>query len=178
MAERLFSARMDPAREVAVASAGSAGITGFPMDGAAAQVLGELGGDGKGHVARRLSPAMIAGSDLILTGETTHRSQVVLADPMAFRRVFTLREFGRLGQGLPLLTASTTDDQLRSRVSEVAAQRGQASAPVGGEDEIGDPYGAPFRVMRACGQQIADAVDNAVSVLALARYPSSTETPA
>ena len=171
MAERLFSARIDPVREVAVASAGTAGVTGFPMDGAAAQVLVELGGSGEGHVARRLSPAMIAGSDLFLTGVTMHRSQVVLADPMAFRRVFTLREFGRLGAELEAPTAATTDDELRARVREVAAQRGQGLPPDEGEDEIADPYLSPLRVMRVCGQQIADAVDAAITLLGLSRVP-------
>ncbi len=172
IAERLFGTRIDSTRPVIASSAGTAGLTGFPMDAPAAQVLRELGGDSDGHVARRLTPALIAESDLILTGQTSHRSAVVLADPMAFRRVFTLREFGRLGAELTSLPASATEDQLRSRVLDVAAQRGQA--PASDVDEIDDPFGAPLRMMRACGQQIADAVDAAAAVLGLARlsYPA------
>lgn len=167
MAERLFAARINAGRPVIVSSAGTAGVTGFPMDAPAAQVLRALGGDSEGHVARRLDPPMIAGSDLILTGETSHRSAVVQADPMAFRRVFTLREFGRLGADLPPLPVTATEDQLRSRVLEVASQRGLA--PASELDEIGDPFGAPLRVMQDCGQEIADAVDAAAAVLGLTR---------
>lgn len=68
IAERLFLARMDPDGPATASSAGTAGVTGAPMDARAARVLRDLGGDGEGHVARRLEPAMIAESDLILTG--------------------------------------------------------------------------------------------------------------
>ncbi len=172
MAERLFAARIDSTGQVISSSAGTAGVTGFPMDALAAQVLHELGGDSEGHVARRLNRAMIGESDLILTGQTSHRSAVVRADPLAFRRVFTLREFGRLGTGLTSLPVAATEDQLRERVLEVASQRGLV--PAADDDEIGDPFGAALSVMRACGQQIADAVDATVAVLGLARrsYPS------
>lgn len=168
IAERVFSARIDPHRAVSASSAGTAGMTGYPMDDLAAQVLRELGGDSAGHVARRLSQKLIAESDLILTGETSHRSQVILADPMAFRRVFTLREFGRLGAELQSLPAEVTEEQLRTRVLEVAAQRGLAAMPEERSDDIADPYGAPVRVMRTCGQQITDAVDAALGALGLA----------
>lgn len=172
MAERLFTARIDPARSVSASSAGTSGVTGHPMDTPAAQVLREWGGDSEGHVARRLDPAMITESDLILTFESSHRSAVVRADPMAFRRVFTLGEFGRLGAGLTPLPMTATEDQLRARVLEVAAQRGLA--PASEMDEIGDPFGASLKVMRACGEQITGAVDGAVAVLGLARpsYPA------
>ncbi len=173
MAERLFAARIDSGRPVIASSAGTAGATGFPMDAPAAQVLRELGGDSGGHVARRLDPALIAESDLILTGQTSHRSAVVLADPLAFRRVFALREFGRLGAGLPSLPGTATEDQLRLGVLEVALQRGVA--PAADMDEIDDPFGASMRVMRACGLQIADAVDAAVAVLGLARLSSPAD---
>ena len=167
MAERLFAARIDPDKGVIASSVGTAGVSGYPMDVAAAQILRELGGDGEGHVARRMTPALIAEADLILTSEIAHRSQVLHADPMAFRRVFTLQEFGWLGAGLTSPPLSVTEHQLRVRVSEVAAQRG--GVPTSDVDEIGDPFGAPLRVMRACGQQIADAVTAVVAVLGVAR---------
>ena len=167
MAERLFAARINAGRPVTVSSAGTAGVTGFPMDVMAAQVLRELGGDSEGHVARRLDPALVVESDLILASETVHRSAVVLADPMAFRRVFTLGEFGRLGAGLTPLPVTATEDQLRSRVLEVASQRGLA--PASEMDEIGDPFGAPLKAMRACGAQIVNGVAAVVAVLGVAR---------
>ncbi len=176
IAERLFAARIDSTLPVLASSAGTAGLTGSPIDPRAGQVLRELGGDGGGHVARRLTPAMIAESDLILTSESSHRSEVVLAEPMAFRRVFSLREFGRLGAGLMAMPGVATEDELRSRVLEVASQRGVAPAPDTPDvEDIGDPFGAPLRIMRACGEQIAEAIDAAIAVLGLAVLPASAD---
>lgn len=168
MAALLFAARIDSMRPLLVSSAGTAGVTGFPMDASAARVLRELGADGRGHVARRLTRELIAESDLILTGETCHRSSVVLTDPLAFRRAFTLREFGRLAAGLVALPDTATEDLLRIRVLEIASQRGQAPVPDPDDDEISDPFGGNLRVMRARGQEITDAVDAVVAALRLA----------
>lgn len=167
MAERLLRVRVDPAARVAVSSVGTSGLTGYPMDAPSAEALRELGGNPDGHVARRFTPALIDAADLILTAETSHRSIVVQSDPLTFRRAFTLREFGRLGADLGLLDELPTEEALRDRVEEVAAQRGIVDAREAGVDEIGDPYGAPIAVARLCGAQIVDAVDAAIAALGL-----------
>ncbi|MBN9619912.1 MAG: hypothetical protein J0H43_09295, partial [Actinobacteria bacterium] len=140
---------------------------GHAMDAASALVLRELGGDPTGHVARQLLPEMVAGADLILTSDSENRSVVVRANPLAMRRIFTMREFARLGSGLGPLGVAPTVDALRVRIGDVAGQRGLVEAAEPGGDEIGDPFGAPLPEVQRCGQQVSAAVDGIVAALGL-----------
>jgi protein-tyrosine phosphatase len=159
MAERLFRARLPAAAPITVSSAGTRSLVGRPMEGPSAAALRELGGDDSSHVARPFNASLIATSDLILAAEPAHRSMIVQADPNAFRKVFTLREFGRLGASVEPGPGSTTARQLRDRVAAVAGQRGAVDAPPAGADDIGDPFGGSVEDARRCARQIADAVD-------------------
>jgi protein-tyrosine phosphatase len=166
MAERLLRARLDPQVPVVCSSAGVSALTGRPMDPPSARVLRELGGDPQGHVAKALTIEQIAAADLVLTAEVSHRAAVLLAEPLAFRRVFTLREFGRLGSELAP-QAPTTDQDLRARVDEVAGQRGVVDTVEPGHDDIADPFGRSALAARTTGLQVSAAVDALIAVLAL-----------
>lgn len=168
MAELLFQARTDPGLPVLSASAGTSGLTGWGMDPPSAVVLRELGSSGDGHLAQRLSPELVAQSELILTAEAWHRDAIVEVDPRATERIFTLREFGRLGAGLGG-RASVTADDLRGRIARIGELRAHAAPVERGVDDIGDPYGASLREVRACGAQIAAAVDALIDGLGLPR---------
>lgn len=165
VAERLFASRTQRL-PVDVSSAGTAGLTGHGIDAASALALRELGVDPAGHRARRLTPALIAEADLVLTAGVEHRARVVQNDPSALRRAFTMREFARLGDGLGPVSKTSTSG-LRERVLEVAARRGIVPAAAPGQDDIGDPFGASLEVVRACVAQLNTAVDGIVSALGL-----------
>jgi protein-tyrosine phosphatase len=174
MAERLLIARIPPGPSSAVraSSAGLRAVVGYPMDPVAARVLRALGGDPDGHVARQLHPDMVSDADLVLTADAEQRSRIVREQPRAMRRVFTLREFGRLGAELdvPNGTAHVEGDSaaaMRERVAEVAALRGWVDPVAPSEDDIGDPFGAPLPVMQACGRAVFDAVADVAAVLGL-----------
>jgi protein-tyrosine phosphatase len=152
---------------VEVASAGVAALVGYGIDGPSAQALAELGVDPSGHRARRLDDAMVAGADLVLGAAGSHRAAVVQASPLAFRRAFTLREFARLGQGLPPLGMPVTPEALVQRVGEVAARRGAVDPPAPGADEVADPFGASLDVARRSAQVVSEAVDGVVAALGL-----------
>ena len=170
MAERLFLSRVAPGSPVSAGSAGTSGLAGYAMDLPAAVVLRELGGRPEGHVARRVTPAMLDGAHLVLTAETGHRAAVLRLAPMASRRTFTLREFARLGAAAPPPDAGVaTAESLRVRVAEIAALRGFAGGAAAGADEIGDPFGAALDVVRRTGTQIAGSVDGVIEVLGLRR---------
>ena len=169
VAAQLLAHRLDPAWPVRVASAGTAAVVGYGIDAPSALALAELGVEPQAHAARRLTNEMINAADLVLTAETAHRSLVVQAEPLAFRRAFTLREFGRLGGHLASLTDPPTVDQLRQRVAEIAASRGVREPPEFGDDDIADPFGASLEVARACTAQISDALDAVVRALGSAR---------
>ncbi|MFN2518947.1 MAG: hypothetical protein ABR604_07885 [Jatrophihabitantaceae bacterium] len=177
MAERLFRARTDPAGPWATVSAGTGGLTGWEMDGPSALVLRDLGGNGDEHRGQRLSPDLIAGADLILAAEAAHRAAIRQADPRAFGRSFTLREFGRLGAGLGPLPQPPSADDLHLRVAQVAARRAATPAAGPALDDIADPYGAPLEFVRACGSQTTAAVDALIEALGLRRVGRSTPDP-
>jgi protein-tyrosine phosphatase len=166
LAERLLVARLHGRDDVVVESAGTAALVGWGMDAPSAQALRELGGDPNGHVARRLTARLVAAADLVLTAETAHRPVVLQLEPKAFRRTFTMREFARLGAGLPVLAVSD-DDVLPARVAEVSAQRGFAALAEPGSDEIGDPFGAPIDRVREAAAQVSTAMDGVLAALGL-----------
>ena len=174
MAERLLLSRLPPTADaLAVESAGTAALVGWGMDAPSALVLREFGGDPHGHVARRLSAEGVGAADLILTAETAHRSSVLQLEPLAFRRTFTMREFARLGAGLGSLADPGEAGALRGRVVEVAERRGLADPIEPGEDDIGDPFGAPVDQARACAGQVSAAVDGVLATLGLRRADES-----
>ena len=169
MAERLFLARVPPGSPVRAGSAGTSGLAGYAMDAPSALVLRELGGDPEGHVARRLTPAMAGSADLVLTADSDHRRAVLGLAPMAFRRTFTLREFARLGASAAQPAAMASEDELRARVTEIAARRGVAGLAEPGGDDIGDPFGAALAVVRRSGAQVSAGVDAVIAALGLTR---------
>ena len=168
MAERLFQLRLRPGTPIQASSAGVNGLIGWSMDPLSAEVLEALGGDPHGHIARRLDPAMVEASDLILTAETSHRKAVLQMEPLAFRHVFTITEFGRLGINMERFPRPPTELDLRDRVEAVAAERGAVDVVEPGIDDIDDPFGAPLKVARLIGSRISRAVDGTISALGLA----------
>ena len=173
VAERLFQSRISLDSDVAVSSAGTGALVDWEIDRPSALALRELGVAPEGHTGRRLTTALVRESDVILTAERAHRAAVVRMEPSAARRTFTIREFGRLAEAVPLISEIDDPDALRSRVAEIAAQRGLVSAP-GGADDIGDPFGADTDTARRTAAQISDAVDEAITALGLPareRYP-------
>jgi protein-tyrosine phosphatase len=167
-AAALLRARLDPSVRgfVDISSAGTRALAGYAMDSASAFVLRELGGDPDGHVARQFTPELMA-ADLVLAADGGQRAAALAAAPAALARTFTAREFARLGRELPAAGLATDPDDVRARIAAVAGRRG-LGLPVGpGEDDIGDPFGAPLPVVRRSAAQIADAVGGIGQALGL-----------
>jgi len=162
LAERLFIARSIPESAVLVRSAGVYALEGYPMDEASALALRELGGDGQGHIARHLDKSLIAAADLILGAEEAHRDAVLRLVPTTMRRAFTMREFARLGANV---APPTSVGQAKAVIAAVAGRRGLVDAVAPGTDDITDPYRRPMDEVRACAQQIAQAVDATLRLL-------------
>lgn len=177
-AELLFRARVGAAGmtvPILVGSAGTSGLSGRGMDAASARALRALGVDPSGHAARRVSPAMVAGADLVLTADAGHRSVVVRGEPAAFRRTFAMREFARLGAALPLLDGDPGPSALRARVREIAGQRGLVDAARPGADDIADPFGAGVEVARASVRAVSGAVDAVIRALGVGRVADTPD---
>jgi protein-tyrosine phosphatase len=172
LGEHLLRSRLDASVPIRVFSAGTAAVVGMGIDGPSALALQDFGVDGDGHVAQQLTADHIKGADLVLTAESVHRSAIVRADPLTFRKTFTMREFGRLGSALLHIDGPLTVERLRARVADVAGQRGWVEAPAPGADEVGDPFGAPLEMARQTATTISVAVDAIVSALGLSPHRS------
>jgi protein-tyrosine phosphatase len=173
IAEKLLRGRLPATAPVVSASAGVRALSGRPIDPPSAQVLRELGGDPSAHVARRLTDQHIAAADLILTADVSQRAMVLKLEPLAFRRAFTLREFGRLATGLDPSTDSPTEVDLRARVEEVARQRGLLVTVRPDADDISDPFGRGNGAARVAGREISAGIDALIAVLGLSRADAS-----
>jgi len=91
---------------------------------------------------------------------------VLALEPLAFRTVFTMREFARLGAGQPPLAAVSEAD-LRARIAGVAGRRGQVPPAANGADDIADPYGRGELAAETVGGDIVTALRGVVAALGL-----------
>jgi protein-tyrosine phosphatase len=161
------------ARHFAVTSAGTRARSGRPMHPYTARLLPTLGADPVGFLTRRLTPALLADTDLILTATTRERDDVVGMLPVTLRRTFTINEFARLAGQVPHPAPDCAHDPTvpaRRLVAGVLAQRGRTSADGAGPDgdvlpdDIVDPVGTPA-AFAACGSGIGRTVREVVRAL-------------
>jgi protein-tyrosine phosphatase len=143
---------------VKVSSAGTRAHPGVPMHPHAAAALRARGAR-TDHAARRLTPAVIAAADLVLTATTTERDDVLTMLPTALDRTFTLREFGRLAAHLPPTAADPA-----AVVAAALALRWQVAAATAGDDDIADPR-RTRRGLQACAAVTAQAVHSVMEAL-------------
>ncbi|MDT9691284.1 low molecular weight phosphatase family protein [Streptomyces sp. P9(2023)] len=168
LAERLLAARLGPGTGVRVGSAGTEAPWGDRMDRATRSVLTGLGGDAEGFRPRLLTAELVADASLVLGLERRHREAAVRLVPVALRRCFTLKEFVRLAEG------DAGPEQGIDVVARAVARRGTVCAPRPADDDIADPWGEPYDVLRRCGEDI-DAV--AVRLAALLSAESGSAAP-
>lgn len=173
MAERLTVHALrqrlgDGAEAFTVASAGTWGHEGSPMEAFAEQALAEVGLLADGFRARELLTEHVAEADLVLGATREHRAHVVTLVPTALPRTFTLREFARtaatIRQG-DLQLPYDPVERARAVVRATSARRGTVPPPHPGADDLADPYGAPLATFRACARELAEAVDAVVDAL-------------
>lgn len=161
MAEYLFRAQVRPGALV-VSSAGTLGLVGEPMDPPSAAALKQVGVDGSSHRGRRFTPGLARSADLVLTAERAHRDGVMSEVPTAFRRVFTLAEFARMGTELVPRPMAGPHAVVRAVGALTRTDHGAA-------DDVVDPYGASVAEARAVLDHIAECVDAAIATLRLPR---------
>ena len=126
--------------DVVIESAGTRALVGSSMEDGSVVALDSVGADSTAFVSRQLTRAMLDEVDLIITATQQHRSDVVLLNPKALRRTFSLGELADL-----LQSADLRADAEGTWASVVAAaardQRGLARARSAAESDISDPYG-------------------------------------
>ncbi|TDU03445.1 protein-tyrosine phosphatase [Streptomyces sp. 846.5] len=191
LAERIAVHRMPPTTAtppwLVVTSAGTNARNGMPMHPLAACQLTEIGADPVGFSSRRLTAAMVAEDDLVLTADLAQRDAVVALCPGASRRTFLIGEFAQLADhpqvpvdrslppavgGAPTETPESRAHAARALVATAARYRGRVPWHEPTVDEIADPDGSEA-TMTACAEEIDRAVTRIILILA-----GVTPTPA
>ncbi|GHD09802.1 arsenate reductase/protein-tyrosine-phosphatase family protein [Zhihengliuella salsuginis] len=136
-----------------VASAGTMGLTGKPMDERSAARLAATGVRERAYTvdsfsARRLGDADVAGADVVLALTQEHRDAVIQMSPRMLKRAYTVREFARLvahvyreaGDSIP---GGAGPEQVAARwkalIKYATLYRSGLSAPAA-DDDVVDPY--------------------------------------
>jgi len=137
---------------VRFASAGVLGFVDEPMDETMASTLpATLPGGASAFRSRRLSAAMVAQADLVLTAERSHRAAILEEHPAAVRKTFTLGQFAA--------AVEASDPALRGRdlIAAIGSRR-PAAVP---EHDIADPY----RRGISAAEQTAGTISTMLSVI-------------
>jgi protein-tyrosine-phosphatase len=127
---------------VQLSSAGTLGFVGRPMNDTMAGTLVDI--DPSGFRSRRLTPAMIDEADLVLTAEDEHRQFILVEQPGAFRKVFSLGQFASAVQRLDSRPSGST------LVDAVASTSGISQIRA----DVADPYRRGRRAAAVCARQI------------------------
>lgn len=188
LAERLAVLRMPPRAAVTewllVASAGTHARDGMTMHPPAARRLTALGADPAGFSSRRLTAAMVAEDDLVLTADLAQRDAVVALCPSASRRTFMIGEFDRLLQHPQVRRGRSTPDPVggsptgstgrhaeaaRDLVARAARFRGRVPWRDPALDEIADPDSED--AVTSCADRIDRAMTRIIPLLSGATPP-------
>lgn len=159
------------AHSVTISSAGTRAM----LDGKAPAEILALGVENDApvddHVPQQLTDELIESSDLILTAERVHRSDVVSRVPRASAKTFTLKQFARLAQEHETFTArgelaTPTVVTLSDLVAEIADFRSLASPLLSAdEDDIADPYLLTQQDYGLAGEEIKEATRTIGSIM-------------
>ena len=152
----------DAPEEVEVASAGLL-PGGHASPPEVVTVMAELGIDLSGHRSTQVSPELVAASDVVVALARRHAGEVVLLDPEAFGRTFTLKELVRRGDRVGRRAPEETLDAWLGRLHD-GRQRtdlvGRSDA-----DDVSDPLGGPLSAYRTTARELGTLVDQAAALL-------------
>ena len=173
MAEHLMRAGLEQrlgagAASFAVASAGTWGQDGAPMEPFALSTLATYAIDGSAFRARELLAEHVATADLVLCATREHRAAAVVLQPRAAGHTFTLREFDRLLSVVDPAALPGGDRVARARavVAAAAAQRGLVRPERPEDDDLADPYRAPETAFAACARLVHTSLQRPLDLLA------------
>ena len=127
------------------------------------EALSREGIDVAAHTSRTLTPEMIAGAGLVIGMERIHVRDVVLADPGAWSRTFTLKELVRRGEHIgPRRSGETAQAWLAD------AHRGRRTNELLGSDDtdnVADPMGGPQRAFDRTADELDELARRLVALL-------------
>jgi protein-tyrosine phosphatase len=159
MAAATLARRMAAARvRGQLLSAGTSVGEVSPATADAITAARELWFDLAGHESTPLDATTIVNADLVIGMTRAHAREIVVIEPAAIWRTFTLKEVVRRGEATPRTTEPLSDWLCR-----LASQRGPedllGSSP---DDDIADPIGQPLLVYRRTLTELDDLSERLV----------------
>jgi len=142
-----------------VSSAGIIAWNGAEASEGSIKAAWERGADIAAHRARRLTPDLVRGADLVLCMAAEHRSAVSDLLPEAAPRTFTLKELVRLVQATP---DHGSVGGLRERVALAEATRAKGIASNPYDEDIADPLGQPLEAYRGVAWELDELIGRLV----------------
>ncbi len=176
LAEHVLRAQLAHIPTIQVGSAGTIATDGDRMPPQALALTERMGGTGTLHKARRVTASLLEGADLVLVAAREHRSLTASLAPRINRRLFTIRQFARLAEGLTawdlagagLMPTMAPAERLRALVDVVASRRGMIAPDDPADDDVIDPFGRSDSVYEQSGRELAPAIDQLVASITLA----------
>ena len=156
------------ASPIPVSSAGTHTRAGYQMHPDASRVLRELGADDEGFASRPLTADLVSAAALILTATRGQRAVCATLAPAAIRRVFTVRQFGRLTAAVDpaRIPTGAAPARIDALLAEFTAVRGRLQPVPGDEDDLADPVLGPAEAFLTCAEEIKRCVVPAVKLIA------------
>jgi protein-tyrosine phosphatase len=152
--------------EVDVLDAGT-GESGFPVTEETLTTASHLGVDLSKHLSTTLAPGLVDAADLVLTMERAHVRTIVLDDPDAWSKTFTLKEFVRRGDAVgPRTTGQSLAEWLRT------VQEGRNRGDLLGTSPL-DDVADPTSDRRADHASLAEELDELIAATVELAWPDA-----
>jgi protein-tyrosine phosphatase len=151
-----------------IASAGTHAYEGLPMHELAAELLAARGIASDWWSSQRLTGSLVAGADLVLTAELSHRREVVTLEPRALGKTFTLLQFARLSEQVEPVASLSGHPQGPELLARATAARSELQPSPPELAEIADPMGRGARAFQVCADTITRAINEIARPLAAA----------
>jgi protein-tyrosine-phosphatase len=148
---------------VVVTSAGIAALPGAYATPPTVAAGRRIGLDLSGHLATSLDPSSVRDADLVIGLERRHIQEVVLHEPRAFSRSFTLKELARRGADIgPRAPGQTVGEWLAD------VHRGRRPTELLGAshiDDVDDPTGSAARDHHTMAEEVDDLAQEVLALL-------------
>jgi protein-tyrosine phosphatase len=143
-----------------VRSAGTNAVAEVPPTDDAISVMKADGLDISTHRSRPVEAEDLDRADVIITMTRGHLRDLATRSPVAFPRLFTLKELARRAQDQP----RGEDEDLRAWVTRLGAER-RTTDLLGDDpvDDIADPIGCAVEVYSAVARELAEATSGVVT---------------
>lgn len=181
MAEALLRRRLDQRGvDARVSSAGTV-VEGRPATSTAVEVMAARGIDISGHRSRVLTPALLAGSDLVIVMARLHVREAAVLRPESFPRIYTFKELVRRATNEGAHHVGQPLDPWLARLHD--GRRPADFLGTSAVDDVADPIGEPRPVYEQTADELVELTDTLVPLvwgveLAAHRSPGAGGGPA